>query len=112
MSTLAVPGLGLPEGLMVLADGNWLVSTAEDTILALLTSGQVAVIAGSKGEEGFAEGEGAAARFNGPTGITVDPAGCMVVADSGNKGPASPPPPAAAAGAPPCSAHPWRHCRQ
>ena len=48
VSTLAVPGLGQPRSLFVQADGNRLVSTAEDTLLMLAPSGQLAVIAGSE----------------------------------------------------------------
>ena len=84
VSTLAVPGLGLPRGLHVLADGNWLVSTLKHTLQVLAPSGFMSILAGSKGETGFADGEGAAARFYGPTGITVDPAGDAVVADCRN----------------------------
>jgi streptogramin lyase len=36
------------------------------------------------GEEGFADGVGAAARFNQPFGIAVDGDGIMYVSDSGN----------------------------
>ena len=82
VSTLAVPGLGILRSLFVQADGTYLVSTGG--ALQLLTpSGWRTLIAGSFDEEGgFEDGEGAAARFNNPVGITVDPAGCMVVVDS------------------------------
>ena len=52
VSTLAVPGLGEPLGLMVLADGNRLVSTAEHTILALLTSGQLVHVSTNRAADG------------------------------------------------------------
>ena len=81
VSTLAVPGLGVPSGLFVLADGNCLVSTAEHTLQLLTPSGWRTLIAGSFDEEGFVDGEGAAARFNLPAGITVDPACDAVVAE-------------------------------
>jgi DNA-binding beta-propeller fold protein YncE len=84
VSTLAVPGLGRPRGLFVLADGNWLVSTAEHTLQLLTPSGFRCILAGSNHARGFEDGEGAAARFHYPTGITVDPAGDAVVADCGN----------------------------
>ena len=85
VSTLAVPGLGVPRGLFVLADGSWLVSTAEGTLQLLTPSGWRTLIAGSFDEEaGFEDGEGAAARFNYPDGITVDAAGYAVVADCDN----------------------------
>ena len=37
------------------------------------------------GEAGYADGEGAAARFSGPTAVVVDKEGKMVVADKGNQ---------------------------
>ena len=81
VSTLAVPGLGTPAGLFVLSDGSWLVSTAEHTLLLLTPSGFRCILAGSEEERGFEDGKGTAARFNGPYGITVDPAGDAVVAE-------------------------------
>ena len=51
VSTLAVPGLVLPRGLFVLADGNRLVSTAEDTLQLLTPSGFRVLLAGSNEEE-------------------------------------------------------------
>ena len=64
VSTLAVPGLGWLNDLFVLADGSWLVSTAGNTLQLLTPSGWRTLIAGSEEEEGFEDGEGAAARFN------------------------------------------------
>ena len=46
VSTLEVPGLGLPFGLLVLADGTRLVSTFQHTLQLLTPSGQLALIAG------------------------------------------------------------------
>jgi DNA-binding beta-propeller fold protein YncE len=85
VSTLAVPGLGFLRSLFVQADGTYLVSTGGDTLQLLTPSGWRTLIAGSNEEEaGFEDGEGAAARFNGPVGITVDAAGDAVVADYNN----------------------------
>jgi len=81
VSTLAVPGLGSPSGLFVVADGSWLVSTAEHTLQLLTPSGWRTLIAGANEEGRFEDGEGAAARFNCPAGITVDPDGHAIVAD-------------------------------
>ena len=84
VSTLAVPGLGKPIGLFVLEDGTRRVSTSEHTLQLLTPSGQLAVIAGRRDKGGKLDGPGADARFNYPRGITVDPAGQTVVADSEN----------------------------
>ena len=46
--------------------------------------GAVTTLAGGGGSSGFADGRGAAARFYCPTGIAVDAAGVVFVADRGN----------------------------
>ena len=84
VSTLAVPGLGKPSGLFVLEDGNRLVSTQQHTLQLITPSGQLAALAGRRGESGKQDGPGAHARFNLPAGITVDAAGQTVVADTNN----------------------------
>jgi len=86
VTTLAVPGLGLPRGIFVLADGNRLVASAsKNTIFQLPPSGRLATLAGNKDEGGeLKDGEGISARFNGPYGLTVDRAGNVVVADFDN----------------------------
>ena len=51
VTTLAVPGLGKPEGMFVLADGTRLVSSLNKTILHLPPSGRLSTLAGyPKGE--------------------------------------------------------------
>ena len=84
VSTLEVPGLGVPWGLLVLADGTRLVGTEQNTLQLLTPAGQLALIAGEDEEEGFEDGKGANARFRDPCGMTVDSAGHIVVADRGN----------------------------
>ena len=75
MSTLELPGLGQPTGLLLLADGTRLVTPA----------GLLVTLAGDEQEEaGFEEGKGANASFCLPAGMTVDTAGHIVVADCGN----------------------------
>jgi len=65
-------------------DGNLLVSDTHNHALRKVTlSGAVSTLAGN-GEEGFADGVGAAARFNEPWGIVVDAQGTIFVADSEN----------------------------
>jgi hypothetical protein len=46
--------------------------------------GQVSTVAGN-GEAGYADGEGAAARFYGPMDVVVDKEGTIVVADMHNQ---------------------------
>ena len=86
VTTLAVPGLGLPRGIFVLADGIRLVSSSsKKTIFQLPPSGRLATLAGNKDEGGeLKDGEGISARFKSPYGLTVDRAGNVVVADSEN----------------------------
>ena len=84
VSTLEVPGLGQPFGMFVMADGTRLVTTSKHTLQLLTPAGQLALIAGDEDEDGFEDGKGANARFNDPNGMTVDAAGHIVVADSGN----------------------------
>jgi streptogramin lyase len=76
----------LPRGIFVFADGNRLVASAsKNTIFQLPPSGWLSPIAGKRGELGeLKDGEGIAARFNTPYGLTVDRAGNVVVADSDN----------------------------
>lgn len=96
VSTVAVPGLGRPEGLFVLADGTFLLST-RNCINVVTPSGLKTVLAGYSeslptgqfwqsniGGDGFVDGQGAAARFCGLEGITVDSVGNVVVVDSFN----------------------------
>ena len=83
VSTVAAPGLGKPNGLFVLADGT-LLACAGHSIRVLAPSGILSVLAGNNTSSGKQDGPGADARFHGPDGITVDPAGNVVVVDYGN----------------------------
>ena len=82
VTTVTIPGLGLPGGMFVLADGTRLFSSAH-TIIQLAPSGWLSTIAGDPQEEEGAlkDGQGIFARFNGTNGLTVDRAGNAVVAD-------------------------------
>jgi DNA-binding beta-propeller fold protein YncE len=73
-----------PFGVAVGADGTIYVADAGDAqrIRAVSPDGHVFTLAG--GERGFADGRGAAARFNTPSGLTVDANGTLYVADTGN----------------------------
>jgi len=74
-----------PCGIAVDGEGNVLMVDTNNHALRKVTlrCGTVSTIAGN-GEEGYADGIGAAARFNEPWGIVVDAQGTIFVADSEN----------------------------
>jgi sugar lactone lactonase YvrE len=73
-----------PFGIAVGADGAIYVADAGDMprIRKISPDGTVTTLAG--GRVGFADGAGAAARFNTPSGLAVDVNGVLYVADTGN----------------------------
>ncbi|KGK56484.1 gluconolaconase [Xanthomonas cannabis pv. phaseoli] len=73
-----------PYGLAVDAQGTLYIADGGDTnrIRSLRADGHVHTLAG--GREGFADGIGAAAAFNTPSGIALDKAGNLYIADTGN----------------------------
>jgi hypothetical protein len=54
------------------------------TVRKIARDGTVTTLAGSPGVPGSQDGPGAAARFRNPSGITLDLAGAIYIADSGN----------------------------
>ncbi len=71
-------GLALdPHGALYVSDGG-----DNDRIRVLRPDGSVATLAG--GVEGFQNGQGAAARFDTPSGLALDAIGNLYVADTGN----------------------------
>ena len=71
-------GLALdPHGTLYVSDGG-----DNDRIRTLRPDGSVATLAG--GTEGFQDGQGAAARFDTPSGLALDATGNLYVADTGN----------------------------
>ena len=66
-----------PHGTLYVSDGG-----DNDRIRVLHADGSVATLAG--GVEGFQDGQGAAARFNTPSGLALDALGNLYVADTGN----------------------------
>jgi hypothetical protein len=54
------------------------------TVRKITSSGTVSTLAGSAGQSGTNDGTGSSARFNNPTGIEVDSAGNVYVADTTN----------------------------
>ncbi|WP_394779517.1 gluconolaconase [Undibacterium sp.] len=73
-----------PFGLAVDPVGNLYVADAGDNnrIRKITPDGIVTTLAG--GAEGMADGQGAAASFNTPSGLAIDGAGNLYVADTGN----------------------------
>ena len=67
------------------AGGNIYVADGTNhTIRKVTPAGQVTTIAGAPGQLGLVDGSGSAARFSRPTGLAVDSAGNIIVADNGN----------------------------
>jgi len=82
---LAVARFADPTAIAVDALGNvYIADTANHTIRKVTLLGVVTTLAGVAGEAGSTDGTGAAARFDSPSGIAVDAAGNVFVADTGN----------------------------
>jgi len=74
-----------PYGVTVDSAGNvYVADWGNHTIRKVSVMGAVTTLAGTAGNPGSADGTATAARFNSPTGVTVDSAGNVYVADSGN----------------------------
>jgi hypothetical protein len=74
-----------PIGVTRALDGTiFVVDSTNHTIRKITVDGTVSTFAGSPGNAGTADGKGPDARFNNPTGITIDAAGTIFVADTTN----------------------------
>lgn len=84
-ATGAAATFSSPMGIAQDSSGNLYVADAtNNTIRKISSAGAVMTIAGSAGVAGTADGSGSAARFNHPTGLTVDASGNIYVSDSTN----------------------------
>src|SRR5437899_3036083 len=71
-----------PEGAAVDGAGNvYVADWGNYTIRKITLAGAVTTLAGSAGQSGSADGTGSEARFDYPTGVAVDSAGSVYVAD-------------------------------
>lgn len=74
-----------PRGVAVDAAGNLYVADSGNHSLRKITpAGVVSTVAGQAGVQGYADGDGSAARFAEPFGVAVDGAGNLYVADTSN----------------------------
>ncbi len=85
-STIAgPPNLAGPDSVAVDGSGNIYVGESNrHVILKISPAGVVSIFAGLSGSSGAADGTGTSARFNYPTGLAVDNAGNVYVADREN----------------------------
>ena len=86
IATVIARNLGRPRGLAVLPGGDLALSDpAHHTVSRLnISSGTVSLIAGGLDSPGFTNGNGSAARFNRPYGLTALSDGTLLVADQNN----------------------------
>jgi len=74
-----------PTGITTDSAGNIFVAdTGNHSLRKIVSPASVSTLAGTAGVFGIADGTGAAARFFNPTGVAVDGAGIVYVADSSN----------------------------
>ena len=74
-----------PQGLEADAAGNvYVADTLNHTLRRITPAGVVSTLAGLAGVAGSIDGTNGSARFNGPTGVAVDSAGDIFVADAMN----------------------------
>jgi len=78
-------GFVAPSGVAVDAAGVvYVADNGANTMRKITADGTVTTFAGVASQGGSTDGAGSVARFNGPTGLAIDAAGNLYVADSGN----------------------------
>lgn len=84
-SLVAVQPLDHPYDVAVDANGNvFIADTFNDVIRKLSPSGELTIFAGQFGKSGSSDGNGTAAQFHNPKGLTIDRQGNLFVADENN----------------------------
>lgn len=78
-------GLVKPSAVVVDAAGvSYVADEGAHVVWRIGTDGSASVLAGRLGDAAYFEGQGTAARFNSPSGITIDAAGVLYVSDTVN----------------------------
>jgi sugar lactone lactonase YvrE len=81
----ATARFNLPEGIAADTAGNlYVAEPASATIRKVTPQGTVTTLAGATGAVGYADGQGAAVRFNAPSRLDTDTQGNLYVTDTGN----------------------------
>jgi sugar lactone lactonase YvrE len=74
----------MPAGVVVDAAGDWFIADQGNATIRKVTAGVVTTFAGLTSMTGNADGMGAVARFNSPTGAAIDAAGTIYISDKMN----------------------------
>ena len=77
-------GLNNPGGIAIHTDGTIYIADTGNHAIRKLTDSVLSIVAGSVGNSGMINAQGASARFSSPKGIAVDTDGNIYVADTGN----------------------------
>jgi hypothetical protein len=82
--TGAAASFNQPGGLAIDGNGNVYVADTYNNAIRKITAGGLVTTLAGNGQKGFANGAGAAATFNEPSGVAVDASGNVYVADDLN----------------------------
>lgn len=86
IATPLLRGLGRPRGLVVLGDGRIVMVDNVHHVVRVVdpVTLRVSDLAGARDQRGFADGVGAAARFNQPYDVVLAPDDVLIIADQDN----------------------------